>query len=78
MQGVTQKFLDNCYKNIDNFACGHNIFLFFKIHSSVISTFVCTFLQLIQALQESSFLNVVKLPCHFTLNFSHHLKMPPF
>jgi hypothetical protein len=49
------------------FLYGHNLFLFFKIHSSSINTFLCMFHQLLHALQECSFLNVVKLPCRCTL-----------
>jgi hypothetical protein len=43
----------------------------------LINTFVCTYLQLLHALQESSFWNVVKLPCHCRLNFFYCLKIPP-
>jgi hypothetical protein len=44
----------------------------------LIGIFVCTFLQLLHALQKISFWNVFKLPCHCTMNFFYCLKMPPF
>jgi hypothetical protein len=42
------------------------LFLFFKIHSSLANTFVCTFLQLLHAFQEAVFAKLVSsvVPAH--------------